>query len=71
VVVEDGQEHFLLAAEVTVAGARGNADSDYGESERIAGYKAPHAMVIHDIPRTSSGKIQKHVLRAELAARNA
>jgi acyl-CoA synthetase (AMP-forming)/AMP-acid ligase II len=34
---------------------------------RIADYKAPHAMVIHEIPRTSSGKIQKHVLRTELA----
>jgi acyl-CoA synthetase (AMP-forming)/AMP-acid ligase II len=33
---------------------------------RIADYKAPHAMAIHDIPRTPSGKIQKHVLRAAL-----
>jgi acyl-CoA synthetase (AMP-forming)/AMP-acid ligase II len=35
--------------------------------DRIAHHKAPHAMVIHDIPRTSSGKIRKHVLRAQLA----
>jgi fatty-acyl-CoA synthase len=37
--------------------------------DRIAHYKAPHAMVIHEIPRTSSGKIRKHVLRAELAGK--
>jgi acyl-coenzyme A synthetase/AMP-(fatty) acid ligase len=35
--------------------------------DRIADYKAPHAMVIHDIPRNLSGKIQKNLLRAELA----
>ena len=35
--------------------------------ERIAGYKAPHAVVVHPIPRNPSGKIQKHLLRAELA----
>jgi acyl-CoA synthetase (AMP-forming)/AMP-acid ligase II len=29
-------------------------------------YKAPHAVVIHPIPRNPSGKIQKHLLRAEL-----
>ena len=35
--------------------------------DRIADYKAPHAVVIHPIPRTPSGKIQKHLLRAELS----
>ncbi len=34
---------------------------------RIADYKAPHAVVAHPIPRNPSGKIQKHLLRAELA----
>jgi acyl-CoA synthetase (AMP-forming)/AMP-acid ligase II len=33
---------------------------------RIADYKAPHAVVVHPIPRNPSGKIQKHLLRAEL-----
>ena len=33
---------------------------------RIADYKAPHAVVVHAIPRNPSGKIQKHLLRAEL-----
>jgi acyl-coenzyme A synthetase/AMP-(fatty) acid ligase len=28
--------------------------------------KAPHAVVAHPIPRNPSGKIQKHLLRAEL-----
>jgi len=34
--------------------------------ERIADYKAPHAMLVHPIPRNPSGKIQKHVLRDEV-----
>jgi len=34
---------------------------------RIADYKAPHAVVAHPIPRNPSGKIQKHLLRRELA----
>jgi acyl-CoA synthetase (AMP-forming)/AMP-acid ligase II len=34
--------------------------------DRIADYKAPHAVVVHAIPRNPSGKIQKHLLRAEL-----
>jgi acyl-CoA synthetase (AMP-forming)/AMP-acid ligase II len=36
--------------------------------DRIADYKAPHAVVVHPIPRNPSGKIQKHLLRAELRA---
>jgi acyl-coenzyme A synthetase/AMP-(fatty) acid ligase len=35
--------------------------------DRIADYKAPHAVLVHAIPRNLSGKIQKHLLRAELA----
>lgn len=35
--------------------------------ERIADYKAPHALLVHPIPRNPSGKIQKHVLRDEVA----
>jgi acyl-CoA synthetase (AMP-forming)/AMP-acid ligase II len=37
--------------------------------DRIADYKAPHAFVAHPIPRNPSGKIQKHLLRAELIPR--
>lgn len=33
---------------------------------RIADYKAPRDMVVRAIPRNPSGKIQKHLLRAEL-----
>jgi len=33
---------------------------------RIADYKAPRQMIVHSIPRTPSGKIQKHLLRADL-----
>ncbi|HEY2834847.1 MAG TPA: AMP-binding protein [Sporichthyaceae bacterium] len=32
-------------------------------SDRIAGYKIPHAVAVHPIPRNPSGKIQKHLLR--------
>ncbi len=39
--------------------------------DRIADYKAPHAVVVHAIPRNPSGKIQKHLLRAELGAQGA
>lgn len=38
---------------------------------RIAGYKIPHALALHPIPRNPSGKIQKHLLRAALADRPA
>ena len=34
--------------------------------KQIALYKVPHALLIHSIPRNPSGKIQKHILRAEL-----
>jgi acyl-CoA synthetase (AMP-forming)/AMP-acid ligase II len=48
-------------AELTVESLRAWA------RDRIADYKAPHAVVAHAIPRNPSGKIQKHLLRAELA----
>jgi acyl-CoA synthetase (AMP-forming)/AMP-acid ligase II len=35
--------------------------------DQIAGHKIPHAVVLHPIPRNPAGKIQKHLLRAELA----
>lgn len=35
-------------------------------TERIADYKAPRKMVVTPIPRNPSGKIQKHLLRADL-----
>jgi acyl-CoA synthetase (AMP-forming)/AMP-acid ligase II len=34
--------------------------------DRIADYKAPHKVVVRAIPRNPSGKIQKHLLRADL-----
>ena len=40
-------------------------------SERIADYKAPRDMIVHPIPRNPSGKIQKHLLRAELSSATA
>ncbi|MCO4253229.1 class I adenylate-forming enzyme family protein [Pseudarthrobacter raffinosi] len=33
---------------------------------QIADYKAPRQLIVHNIPRNPSGKILKHVLRAEL-----
>ena len=36
--------------------------------DRIADYKAPHAVVLRPVPRNPSGKIQKHLLRADLNA---
>ena len=33
---------------------------------QVADYKAPRVLVEHSIPRNASGKIQKHILRAEL-----
>ena len=35
--------------------------------QRIADYKAPHAVLVHPIPRNPSGKIQKHLLRDQVA----
>ncbi|HNN16379.1 MAG TPA: acyl-CoA synthetase [Giesbergeria sp.] len=34
----------------------------------IAHYKAPHEVVFGEIPKTSTGKVQKHVLRARVRA---
>ncbi|MBR0645470.1 acyl-CoA synthetase [Plastoroseomonas hellenica] len=33
--------------------------------QHLAGYKVPRAIVFAEIPKTSTGKIQKHVLRAQ------
>ena len=58
----------ILAVVVPAAGAEPTLKSLRSWArDRIADYKAPHAMVISDIPRNPSGKIQKHLLRAELA----
>ncbi|MCO1656412.1 class I adenylate-forming enzyme family protein [Pseudonocardia humida] len=58
----------ILAVVVPVEGREPTLESLRAwAKERIAGYKAPHAMVVHPIPRNPSGKIQKHLLRAELA----
>jgi fatty-acyl-CoA synthase len=39
---------------------------DFG-AERLSSYKLPRELIVRDIPRNPSGKILKHVLRAELA----
>ncbi|MBL6077510.1 acyl-CoA synthetase [Belnapia sp. T18] len=33
--------------------------------ERMAGFKAPKSILFTELPRTSTGKIQKHILRAQ------
>jgi fatty-acyl-CoA synthase len=35
---------------------------------RLARFKAPKAVVFADLPKTSTGKVQKHLLRAQLSA---
>jgi fatty-acyl-CoA synthase len=35
---------------------------------QVADYKAPRHLIVHSIPRNPSGKIQKHLLRADLEA---
>jgi fatty-acyl-CoA synthase len=34
--------------------------------EGLAGFKAPKQVVFTELPRTSTGKIQKHVLRSQV-----
>jgi fatty-acyl-CoA synthase len=34
--------------------------------ERMAGFKAPKKIVFSDLPKTSTGKIQKHILRSSV-----
>jgi fatty-acyl-CoA synthase len=36
--------------------------------ERLAGFKCPKSVVFSELPRTSTGKIQKHVLRERVRA---
>ncbi|MDW8442924.1 MAG: hypothetical protein RML45_00330 [Acetobacteraceae bacterium] len=46
-------------------------DGDRGEEliafarDRLAHYKAPRQVVFAEIPKTATGKIQKHLLRAK------
>ena len=62
----------ILAVIVPAAGAEPTLESLRAWArERIADYKAPHAVVVHAIPRNPSGKIQKHLLRAEFGVRRA
>jgi len=57
----------ILAVVVPAKGAEPTLESLRAwAKERVSDYKAPHAMRIGAIPRNPSGKIQKHVLRAEL-----
>ena len=59
----------ILAVIVPADGAEPTVESLRAWArDRIADYKAPHAVLVHAIPRNPSGKIQKHLLRAELAA---
>ena len=62
----------ILAVVVPADGAEPTVESLRAWAcDRIADYKAPHAVLVHAIPRNPSGKIQKHLLRAELAAQGA
>jgi fatty-acyl-CoA synthase len=36
--------------------------------ERLAGFKTPKKVVVMDLPKTSTGKIQKFELRAQVRA---
>ena len=36
--------------------------------EHLAGFKTPKQVVFAELPRTSTGKIQKHVLRGQVKA---
>lgn len=58
----------ILAVVEPVEGADPTIESLRAWTKRlIADYKAPHAVVIHPIPRNPSGKAQKNVLRAQIA----
>ena len=56
---------------VTVSGARLDADEVISHCRaRLAGYKIPkHIAFASSLPRTASGKVQKHTLRGEWLAR--
>jgi acyl-CoA synthetase (AMP-forming)/AMP-acid ligase II len=60
----------IVPADGALAGLTVEALREWAR-DRIADYKAPHAVVVHPIPRNPSGKIQKHLLRAELARTDA
>jgi fatty-acyl-CoA synthase len=67
-VPNDDYGESILAVVVPADGAEPDLESLRAWArDRVAAYKAPHAMVVHPIPRNPSGKIQKHLLRAELA----
>jgi acyl-CoA synthetase (AMP-forming)/AMP-acid ligase II len=38
---------------------------DFG-ADRLSGYKLPRELILRDLPRTPSGKVLKHMLRADL-----
>ena len=55
----------FIEAKRDVAEAPSEQDLTAFASERLAKYKVPATIVVTDsIPRTASGKVQKHVLRA-------
>jgi len=61
------------AVAVVVAAAERSPDPDELEAflrERLAAFKVPRRFVlVDDLPRTASGKIQKHMVRDQLVAR--
>ncbi len=38
---------------------------DFG-ADRLSGYKLPRELILRGLPRTPSGKVLKHMLRADL-----
>ena len=59
-VVDPRPEHTVTLEQLRVFGA-----------DLISGYKLPRELVLRKIPRSPSGKVLKHVLRADLATTSA
>jgi fatty-acyl-CoA synthase len=59
-------------AYVTLAAGAGASEAELigYVRDRLAHFKAPKAVVFGDLPKTSTGKIQKHVLRQQAAERS-
>ena len=61
----------ILALNATIEAARAGEQATEADliahcRALMAGFKAPKRVVVTELPRTSTGKIQKHVLRGTL-----
>jgi fatty-acyl-CoA synthase len=61
-------EHPCAFIELKPGGAATEAEIIAFAREHLASYKLPRTVVFADLPKTSTGKIQKFVLRARAAA---